>query len=92
MNKEQDEDKVESLPHCDLLVALSVSSFPFPFPCLCIPLLTGSSFSSGLFDKLPVSMPSVQYPLSTSIKSYIYQSFLFTKKGASIIKEIKNEL
>lgn len=49
-------------------------------------------FSSGLFDKLPVLMPSVQCPLSTPINSYIYQSFLLTKKEASIIKVIKNDL
>lgn len=60
--------------------------------CLCIPLLTGFSFSSRLFDKLPVLMPSVQCPLSTPINSYIYQSFLLTKKEASIIKVIKNDL
>lgn len=66
--------------------SLSLSS------CLCIPLLTCCSFSSGLFDKLPVLMPLVQCPLSTPINSYIYQSFLLRKKEGSIIKVIKNDL
>lgn len=87
-DKEHREDNVEALPLCDLLVALSGS----PFPCLCIPLLTCSSFSSGLFDKLPVPMPLVQCPLSAPINSYIYQRFLFTKKEACIIKVIKSDL
>lgn len=88
-DEEQEEGKVETRP---VWWPAGCSPSPLSTPPslhLCIPLLTCCSFSSGLFDKLPVPMPSVQCPLSTPIKSYIYQRFLLTKKKLPLSKWLK---